>query len=160
MTDPRELLDSSEDIIQAATQTLVSAARSIVIYSQELPTAIYENDKVLDGLVSLANATRHATVRVIVLRPRIATSNAPRFIDLCRRLQSTLELRALREDAGHHEETFMVADERDVVYQPTQTRWEATYAKDAPHIARRYLNSFDNMWEHSEPNIEFRRLSL
>ena len=160
MTDPRELLSSSEDIIRAASQTIVGAARAVAIFSQELPTAIYENPEVLDGIVALAGATRHATVRVIVLRPRIATANSPRFIDLCRRLQSTLEIRALREDAGHHEETFVVADERDVIYQPTISRWEATYAKDAPHLARRYLNSFDNLWEHSEPNIEFRRLSL
>ncbi|MEM7283097.1 MAG: hypothetical protein AAF438_15880, partial [Pseudomonadota bacterium] len=130
-TDPRQLLSDSDAIVQSAISTLVHAKRSIAIFSHDLPKAIYDDSSVLDALVKLANASRLASVRVIVSRPRMATTHAPKFLDLFRRLQSTMELRALNEEAGHHEETFIVSDETHVIYQPSETRWEATYAPDA-----------------------------
>ena len=159
-TATRKVLTGSQEIRDAAIRVARSTKRHLAIYSHELNATIYDSPAFLSAITELALATRAAQVRVLLGRSRAALSNAPKFIELSRRMQSVVHMRQLGEEAGHHEETFLVADEHGIIYQPSEARWEGISDTEAPHLARRYLTTFNDMWERSAPDPEFRRLSI
>lgn len=159
-TTTRRVLSGSKEIIDGAMTVASCTKRRLSIYSHELTGNIYESEEFLSAITQLALSTKLAQVRVIVARPRIAINNASKFIALARRISTVIKLRTPDEDAKHPEETYMVADEQAIIYQPSQSRWEGILDTYAPHLARRYQASFDELWERCVPDTEFRRLHI
>ena len=80
--------------------------------------------------------------------------------ELARRLSTYIELRKPHDDHRNLIESFLVADERAVLYRKEADRFEGYADLDNPLEARRLLRTFDEIWQRANPDSEMRRLGL
>jgi hypothetical protein len=59
-----------------------------------------------------------------------------------------------------HAESFLIADETALVYRLQASRWEGIADTYEPSVARLYAKMFDEIWQASEVEIEFRQLGI
>jgi len=81
-------------------------------------------------------------------------------VHLGRRLNSYIEIRHVREDLRTHAESFCIADETALVYRLQHAKWEGIADTYEPSVAKLYGKMFDEIWQDSEVEIEFRQMGI
>jgi hypothetical protein len=81
-------------------------------------------------------------------------------VHLGRRLNTYIEFRHVRKDLRTHAESFCIADEIALVYRLQANRWEGIADTFEPAVAKLYGKMFDEIWQASEVEIEFRQLGI
>lgn len=157
-TSSRKVLSSPDEARQAVEDVARSATRSLAIFTHDLEPAIYDQDTFLDIVKHLVLSRSYARIRVLVLDPMRAIKDGNRFVALGRRLNSYIEFRNVHKDYRDHTEAFCIADNTGLVYRLDAARWDGIADTYEPTIAKRYLKFFDDVWNASDIEPEFREL--
>ncbi len=158
--DSRRMLSGQADLADAVTQLTRQAQRSLAVFTRDLAPALYDRLEFLDAVRALVLTRRHARVRVIVIDPGPAVRRGHRLIETTRSLTSFIEIRRSHNDYTQRADDFMVADEQGFLYRTDAGRYEAIADERGGRVASKYLQLFDEMWEKSIVEPEFRRLRL
>ena len=102
----------------------------------------------------------YARVRVLIADPSRAIKNGNNFVHLGRRLNTYIEFRHVREDLRTHAESYCIADETALVYRLDASRWEGIADTYEPAVSKVYGKTFDEIWQASEVELEFRQLGM
>lgn len=155
----RRVVSGRDEILGAALEVAKIARRELVIYSNQLAGQLFEDADFLDAVRQLAIATQHTEVRILVRNPSAAIRNAPQLLDLCRTLSSMIKIKSVAPVHRDRQVTFIVADDRAVIYHPSPDSNEAV-VEELPATARHYLNSFQAMWDAGRTEPDFRALRI
>lgn len=155
----RRLLSSREEVLSGAIQVARSAVRSLAIFSHELGGSVFTDPAMVESVRQLAISSPHAGVRVMVSYPSAAARNAPQLLALIRQLSSHIGIRAVGPQHRHQNVTFIIADDRSIIYHPVEDSSE-TLLEHVPGTARHYLNIFNDMWEHGGSHPDLRTVQL
>jgi hypothetical protein len=155
----RQVLASMEDVRDAMIEVAATATRNIAILSQDLQTGTFDHPKFLAVVKHLCLSQSFARVRILVSNPFRTLRDGNKFVYLGRRLSSFIEFRHVHETYRRHQEVFMIADDRALVFRSDPDRWDGIADTNEPRIARRYLELFDEIWASSESAQEFRQLN-
>jgi len=145
---------------RAAIEVAGEATRRLSIFTHDLEPGIYDDLDFLEVVKHLILSQRYARVRVLIADPTRAIKNGNAFVALGRRLNTYIEFRHVREDLRTHTEAFCIADETALVYRLQAARWEGIVDTYEPSVARVYGKMFDEIWQASEVEIEFRQLGI
>jgi len=145
---------------RAAIEVAGEATRRLSIFTHDLEPGIYDDPDFLEVVKHLILSQRYARVRVLICDPVRAIKNGNAFVALGRRLNTYIEFRHVREDLRTHAEAFCIADETALVYRLQAGRWEGIADTYEPSVARVYGKMFDEIWQASEVEIEFRQLGI
>jgi len=145
---------------RAAIDVASEATRRLSIFTHDLEPGIYDDPDFLEVVKHLILSQRYARVRVLIADPTRAIKNGNAFVALGRRLNTYIEFRHVREDLRTHAEAFCIADETALVYRLQAARWEGIVDTYEPSVARVYGKMFDEIWQASEVEIEFRQLGI
>jgi hypothetical protein len=91
---------------------------------------------------------------------RSAVQSGNRLIELARRLSSRIQIRRPPVEHRDFAATFLLADDSGYLQRPFHDRYEGTASFNKPDTNRRLKQSFMEVWEHSQPDAEMRRLHL
>ncbi len=160
VTSTRQVLSSMEDVRDAMIDVARTATRSIAILTQDLQTGVFDHPGFLNVVKHLCLSRSYARIRVLVSNPFRTLRDGNSFVYMGRRLSSFVEFRHVHETYRKHHEAFMIADDTALVFRADADRWEGIADTDAPRIAKRYLEVFDEMWAASESAQEFRQLHV
>ncbi len=160
VTGTRRILSDREEFREAMVAVAGVAVRSLAIMTRDLESGIYDDPEFLDAVKHLCLSRSYARIRVLVTNPHRTLRDGNRFVYLGRRLSTFVEFRHVSEQHRDHNEAFMIADENALVFRADADRWEGISDTSEPTIARRYLNTFDEIWAHSKPAHEFRQLHI
>jgi len=105
-------------------------------------------------------AKRYARIRVLISNPSRSVRNGNRFVGLGRRLNSYVEFRNVHPEYREHKEAFLIADETALLYRVDASKWEGIADTNEPAVSRRYLQLFDEIWNASEIEKEFREIRV
>ena len=145
----------------AAVARLAAAARcSLHLFTRDLDPFLYGRPEFLDPIRRLATGRGHARVEILVLDSHRAVRDGHRLIELARRLSSFIELRKLHPDYKDRLETFLIADERALLYREKADLYAGKVDFNAPIEAKQLLRLFNEAWEKSGPDQELRRLHV
>jgi len=136
------------------------ARRRISIYTHDLEPGIYDDPDFLEVIKHLVLSQAYARIRVLIADPTRAIKNGNAFVNLGRRLNTYIEFRHVREDLRTHPESYCIADETALVYRLQASRWEGIADTYEPRGCRRYGSMFDEIWQASEVELEFRQLGI
>ena len=136
------------------------ARRKLSIYTHDLEPGIYDDPDFLEVVKHLVLSQTYARIRVLIADPTRAIKNGNNFVYLGRRLNTYIEFRNVREDLRTHPESFCIADETALVYRLDASRWEGIADTYEPAVARMYGKMFDEIWQASDVEIEFRQLGI
>jgi hypothetical protein len=156
----RWVISTHEEMRQAAIDVASEASRKISIFTHDLEPGIYDDPDFLEVVKRLCLAQTYARVRVLIADPTRAIKNGNNFVHLGRRLNTYIEFRHVRDDLRTHAEAFCIADEIALVYRLQASRWEGIADTFEPAVTKLYGKMFDEIWQASEVEIEFRQLGI
>lgn len=156
----RWVISTREEMRQAAIDVASEATRKISIFTHDLEPGIYDDPDFLEVVKRLCLAQTYARVRVLIADPSRAIKNGNNLVHLGRRLNTYIEFRHVRDDLRTHTEAFCIADETALVYRLQASGWEGIADTHEPAVAKLYGKMFDEIWQASEVEIEFRQLGI
>ena len=156
----RWVVTTREEVRQAAITMAKLAKRRISIFTHDLEPGIYDDPEFLEVVKHLVLSQTYTRIRVLIADPMRAIKNGNNFVHLGRRLNTYIEFRHVREDLRSHAEAFCIADETALVYRLQASRWEGIADTHEPAVAKMYGNMFDEIWQASEVEMEFRQLGI
>ncbi|MEL7448235.1 MAG: hypothetical protein AAFN78_03450 [Pseudomonadota bacterium] len=159
-SDTRRVFATQEEACAAVIDIAACARRTLDIFSPTLDPALYEGMEFLSQVKRLVLGQSYARVRVLLQDPGPAIQRGHRLVEMSRHLSSFIEIRTASADYEARGEDFMVADSSAFVYRARSSQWHGVCDTDSKPIARRHLELFTQVWEHSLTEQDFRRLHL
>ena len=156
----RWVISTKEEMRQAVIEIVKDADRRVSIFTHDLDPGIYDDPDFLAAITHLVLSRTYSRIRVLIADPSRAIKNGNNFVHLGRRLNTYIEFRHVREDLRTHAESFCIADETALVYRLQHAKWEGIADTYEPAIAKLYGKMFDEIWQASEVEIEFRQLGI
>jgi len=156
----RWVISTKEEMRQAVIEMARSAKRKVSIFTHDLDPGIYDDPDFLEIIKRLVLSQAYARIRVLIADPSRAIKTGNNFVHLGRRLNTYIEFRHVREDLRSHAESYCIADESALVYRLQASRWEGIADTFEPAVAKVYSKTFDEIWQASEVEIEFRQLGM
>jgi hypothetical protein len=156
----RWVISTKEEMRQAVIDVTKEASGRVSIFSHDLDPGIYDDPDFLEVITKLVLSQAYSRIRVLIADPSRAIKNGNNFVHLGRRLNTYIEFRHVREDLRTHAESFCIADETALVYRLQHAKWEGIADTYEPAVAKLYGQMFDEIWQASEVEIEFRQLGI
>ncbi|MDH5408178.1 MAG: hypothetical protein OEY00_06165 [Gammaproteobacteria bacterium] len=153
-------LDSSSVNYDVTLQMLTQASRSVDIFSQKLDSKIYNHRELIEQIKTCVLGSSHSRVRILIANPEALITHRHQIIDLAQRLTSNLEIRHTHADYRGDTQDFLLVDERATIRRPHGDRYEGIANFNNPAMAKELGHYFDEVWNHSSPSPELRRLHL
>jgi len=165
MDEPRDdgkrwVISTREEMREAAVTIARQASRKVSIFTHDLEPGIYDDPEFLEVIKRLVLSQTYARIRVLIADPMRAIKNGNNLVHLGRRLNTYIEFRHVREDLRTHAEAFCIADDKALVYRLQAARWEGIADTYEPAVAKLYSKMFDEIWQASEVEVEFRQLGI
>ncbi|MEA3410673.1 MAG: hypothetical protein U9R74_03945 [Pseudomonadota bacterium] len=146
---------------RAASVALVRQARhSLLIIIRELDGPLYANAPFVDVVSTLARRSRHTSTRILVMESEAIMHQGHLLIELSQRLSSSIQIRKLGEEGRDFNQACLVADSTGVLHRPQSDLYAGTLDFNAPGQAQILTARFEELWEHSAPDPELRRLHV
>ncbi len=155
----RNLVSGREATVAAALDVARMAQRELAVFSMALGGELFTDPEFLEAIRKLAVSGPHAQVRILVASTAAASRNASQLLAMVRQLSSHMAMRALTPQYRNRTVTFIIADDRALIYHPSPDSNDALVEK-VPGTARHYLNQFEEMWEHGQQDPEFRNVPI
>ena len=156
----RWVISTKDEMRLAAIDVVKEASRRVSIFTHDLDPGIYDDPDFLEVVKHLVLSQTYSRIRVLIADPSRAIKNGNNFVHLGRRLNTYIEFRHVREDLRTHAESFCIADETALVYRQQHAKWEGIADTFEPSVAKLYGQIFDEIWQASEVEIEFRQLGI
>lgn len=153
-------LSSSSDHRLAARRMAEQARRTILIHSRNLDPAIYDEQEFVDAVSKLARSSRFAEIRILVQDSTPVVQRGHRIINLAYQLTSFIKIRRPGEMFREYNQAFMVVDDRGYIHRPHADRYEGSASFNDPLRVVELTQYFNQVWEHSQPDPNIRRLSI
>ncbi len=135
-------------------------SRTIDIISRHLDPAIFDTPDFIDAIKNLSISSKFTKIRILINDSDPMTKNGHRLIDLIQQLTSSIEVRKISEEYKSYGEAFTLFDGKAVIYLRHSDRYEGLANFNRPRLATELYNFFNEVWEHSAPDENLRRLHL
>ena len=135
-------------------------SRNIDIMTRHLDPGIFDTEDFFDAVKRLSISSKFSKIRILIKESDPMIKKGHRIIDLIQQLTSSIEVRKTSEEYKSYGEAFTVFDGRGVIYLRHSDRYEGLANFDRPRLATELSNFFNEVWEHSLPDTNLRRLHL
>lgn len=147
--------------VAAAVDRLAGRARSrIELQTPDLEPRYFDREAFVQQLERFCLDHRDARVRLLVGDPLAAVRRSRRLLPLARRLTSYFELRRLSPARARSPRSLLIVDDRHAVYRPNADRPGGVIIEDDPARVQPLADELAAAYADSEPDTEFRGLSL
>jgi len=160
VSEERQRLNSRDAWNEAAQALLEQSRRTVKLFVHTLSPGTFDSPECLSAVSRLARDSRTADIRILIVDPLPAIQYGHQLISLARRLSSAIQMKRVAEDYAHHEEEFLLSDDRNLMLKTRYFDHDFWVQNNAIPEALRYLNWFKEAWERSEIDPEFRELKL
>lgn len=150
-----------ERVAEAADAALAlvrQARQSLRIFTRDLDAPLYSTDAFRGAVADFARRSRYTEVRILVQDPTPAIRAHHRLIGLVQALSTHIGVRRVAAEWTDEVFAFLLADERGLLHRPYGDRFEGSVDFAAGTRALELGRWFDDVWENSPPDPEFRRL--
>ncbi len=152
---------SSRDEVKIINIALTQqASRNIDILSKHLDSGVFDIPDFIEAVKSLSISSKFTKIRILVKDSEPMTKNGHRIIDLIQTLTSSIEVRKISEEYKSYNEAFSLFDAKSLIYLPHADRYEGFANFNRPRLAAELSTFFNEVWEHSEPDMSLRRLYI
>ncbi|HYW93573.1 MAG TPA: hypothetical protein VFA95_14130 [Gammaproteobacteria bacterium] len=147
------------DNLEAAVGLVNEARREVCLLSPALDPLLYGRAEFLSAVREFLLGSTRARLRVLVHDGQVPMRHGHPLVPLLRRFSSQAECRRVASDLRERADSVLLVDGRTLVQRPDAAGYEGHVDTD-PQRARTEQAQFDEIWNHSEPDRELRRLYL
>lgn len=145
----RAVLQGTDELRAAVVNIVSHTRRTLAILTPNLEPEIYEHVQFLDTVKRFVLAKSFARIRVLISEPERTMKSGNQFVQMGQRLNSYIEFRTLAPEFRPLAEAYCISDAEALVYRADYATNEGVVDTCAPEIAKRYLQSFDELWQLS-----------
>ncbi len=153
-------LHGIEENSQAALALVNQAEHDVRIMGHEIDRHTMASQAFVDACREFLLRSPRAQLRILVQDGAATVRNAPALVELLRSLSSRARMRRLPENLPPLEESLLLADRSSMLHRENAARLEGLHVINTPLQTREHLVRFDDLWEHSVPDPELRRLHV
>jgi len=155
-------IDTVEENKNAAIALAKQARHSIDIFTQDMDTALYNNEELEKSIFNLAKRHPNTKIRILAQDTSMAVRNGHRLIKLTQHLTSSVFINNPSREYKDEQCAFLVADKIGLLYRTTASHrnYKASINFMAPQHAGKLTDFFNEAWEHSIPDIQTRRIYM
>jgi hypothetical protein len=143
------VLTSLAEVRAAINEVAATAQRLISIYTPDLEPDLYDQSAFLEIIKHFVLTRSFAKVRVLLCEPTRVMRDSNRFVAMGRRLSSCIDIRYVAAHSPQSASTYLIADDRAIVYRMRADTWDGVADINNPQAARLYLQEFDQVWNAS-----------
>jgi hypothetical protein len=147
--EPLTVVASLEEARVAVDTAAASAQRMISIYTPDLEPELYDQSSFLEIIKRFVLSRSFSKVRVLLVDPARVMRDSNRFVAMGRRLSSCIDIRYVAAQAPQRASSYLIADDRAIVYRMRADTWDGVADINNPSAARLYLQEFDQVWNAS-----------
>ena len=136
------------------------STRRLDILSKHLDPGIFDNADFIDAVKQLSISSRFTKIRILIGDSDPITKNGHRIIELIQQLTSSIEVRQISEEYKSYNEAFSLFDGKGVIYLRYADRYDGFANFNRPRLVTELSNFFNEVWEHSTPDSNLRRLHI
>jgi hypothetical protein len=155
-------ISNAEENRNAATALASQARYSINIFTQDFDAPLYDNEEFEKHLFELATRHRSAKIRILVQDSTRAVQNSHRLVRLAQKLTSSIHVKKPSERYKDIQSAFMTVDGVGMLYriQGDKRSYEASVNFMSPQRAGKLDEFFTEVWEHSNTDLQVRRIFM
>lgn len=155
-------LDSVEENKQAAIALATQARHSIDIFTQDMDDGIYNNEDFSQAIFILSKKHPNTKIRILVQDSAAAVRNGHRLIRLAQQLTSSVFIHQPSQEYRHEHAAFLLADQVGLLYRANASHrnYHASVNFMAAQRASKLSEFFNEVWEHSTPDMQTRRVYM
>ena len=141
---------------------LEQARHSISIFTQDLEPEIYNNKKIEQAIFHLAKRHPNTQVRILVQDSKRSVQNGHCLIRLAQQLTSSVFIHNPSRKHNNEQSAFVVVDQMGLIYRASATDrdYKAKINFKSPRLAVSQIERFNDIWEHSSPDMQTRRIYM
>ncbi|HEY5790081.1 MAG TPA: hypothetical protein VIX81_05610 [Gammaproteobacteria bacterium] len=159
--DAGEIVIASLQENCAAVDTLLGQARrKLLLFTRDLEPRVFDREEVYQAIRELATYSRYSEVRMLLFDSDRIVKDGHRLVDLARRLSSYIQIRLVPDDYKEIASSFMVVDDKGFLYRSLASQYEGVVDFSEPNRCRELTKLFGDVWEHSAPDPNLRRLHI
>jgi len=153
---------STEENRNAAASLAKQARHSINIFTQDMDAALYDNEEFEQHVFKLATRHPSSTIRILVQDSTRAVQRSHRIIRLAQKLTSSIIIKKPAQKYSDVQKAFMTVDGVGVLYriQANHYNYDAVLNFMSPQRTGELDDFFNEVWEHSEQDIQVRRIFM
>jgi hypothetical protein len=161
-TDAEVHLDTAEENKNAALSLVKQARFSIDIFSQDLDAELYNNQEFERSIFNLAKRHPNTKVRILTQDSQVAVRNGHRLIKLAQSLTSSVFINNPSREYRDEKCAFLAVDNLGLLYRVSASNrnYKASLNFMSPQRAGKLTDFFNEVWEHSTPDIQTRRIYM
>ena len=161
-TEAEVEVTTAEENRNAAISLARQASYSIDIFSQDLDTEIYDNEEFERSLFQLARKHPKTRIRILVQDSRKAAQNGHCLIRLAQSLTSSVFIHTPSHQHRDEQRAFLIVDKLGLLYRVTAAdrNYKGSVSFKSPRRAGELSDYFDELWEHSTPDVQTRRIYM
>lgn len=153
-------VETAAEAADAALSLALQATLCVRIFTRDLDRRLYSTADFRDALSRFARRGRRTEIRILVQDPTPAIRSDHRVVGLAQQLPTHVGVRRVGRDWQDEVCAFLLADEQGLLWRPYGDRFEGTVSFLAGPRGRELRKWFDEVWEQSTPDPEFRRLGI
>ncbi|MDH5570655.1 MAG: hypothetical protein OEY89_02755 [Gammaproteobacteria bacterium] len=147
-------------IHEAINEITQQALKTIQIFTPDLEAAIYDNEELRQNLLTMVRGNRHAKIQILAFETTSANSRGHTLLRLAHELTSTIEIRIPAEEYQQTCCAFVLVDNKSFIFRPDTKEFNGIYNPDCKYRSQKLSEIFTAAWEHAEPDLQSRRLSI
>lgn len=160
-TDTRVMTFDSRDQAALLTAELIETARQeICFFGPIIDPVLFDNDAVSSQLSEFARRSQRTRLRFLVHDTQRNVLDSHRLLPLAQRLTSHIQIHTTHPKHQDQRSLFLLIDRRAYLYCPNAERYQGRAEMQPAAFARDLQQQFDELWNHSRPDTNTRRLHL
>lgn len=152
-------LESFDHAYQLTASMLSQANKSIEILCWDLTPRIYHHADIAEN-IKQAVLQYKVTVRILINNVDTLVKHDHLLLHLYRKLTTYIEIRKINEIYKNINRSFLAVDNAAYLLRDNAERFEGSANYNDPGKTRELLTSFNEIWEHSQPDSNLRGLHL
>lgn len=153
-------IERQREACAVAHALAAQAQRTLLLHTEDLEPAIYDEAAFLDAVSRLARTHGQSRIWILLHDARKVVQHGHRLIEIARRLSSAIQLRRPGPQYRNFHDSLLLADGCGYLHRPIASRYEGTANFHDPGKVADWEKYFMEVWERSEPDEEIRRLYL
>lgn len=159
--DDNDIVLTSRDDVRTINLSLTQqTSRNINIMSKNLDAGIFDNQEFIEATKQLSISSKFSRIRILIKDSDSMCQNGHRMIKLIQQLTSSIEVRKVAKEYSSDSREFSLFDRKGVIYRPHAERYDGVAHFNRPRLVSELLNYFNEVWEHSIPDENLRRVYL
>ena len=160
-TNDGDISLSSRDEVKIINIAMTQqTSRNIDILSKHLDSGIFDNLDFIEAIKKLSISSKFTKIRILIKDSEPMTRDCHRIIDLIQQLTSSIEVRKITDEYKSYNEAFTLFDGKGIVFLRHADRYDGFANFNRPRTVTELSNYFNEVWEHSTPDANLRRLYI